>query len=212
MWAGFVPPAMRTGLVVAGGYATRFGDGDKAVADLAGTPMIRRVADRLTPGIDRLVVNCRPDQRTAIEDALAGYAHPVTVAVDDEPDRGPMTGILTGLRAVESEFAVVVACDMPFVAPALVEHLFERAHEHDAAVPRVDGRDQPLQAVYRTDATVAACEAALARDERAVFAALAELDWVFVPEAEIRAHATLESLRNVNTRADLRAATADLEE
>ena len=201
---------MRSGLVVAGGYATRFGDGDKAVADLAGTPMVRRVADRLAPTVDRLVVNCRPAQREAIEAALSGYAHPVTVAEDDEPDQGPMTGILAGLRTVETDFAVVVACDMPFVAPALVEHLFERARDHDAAVPRVDGRDQPLQAVYRTEATVAACEAALARDRRAVFAALAELDWVFVPEAEIQAHATLDSLRNVNTRADLRAAASDL--
>ena len=201
---------MRTGLVVAGGYATRFGDGDKAVADLAGTPMVRRVADRLAPTVDRLVVNCRPAQREAIEAALSGYARPVTVAEDDEPDQGPMTGILAGLRTVETDFAVVVACDMPFVAPALVEHLFERARDHDAAVPRVDGRDQPLQAVYRTEATVAACEAALARDRRAVFAALAELDWVFVPEAEIQAHATLDSLRNVNTRADLRAAASDL--
>ncbi len=210
MWAPFVPPAMRTGVIVAGGYSTRFGDGDKAVADLAGTPMIRRVADRLAPVTDRLVVNCRPDQRAAIAEALSGYEHPVTVAEDDEPDRGPMTGILTGLRAVETEFAVVVACDMPFVAAALVEHLFERAKDHDAAVPRVDGRDQPLQAVYRTDATVTACEVALARDQRAVFAALNDLDWVFVPEAEIEAHATLESLRNVNTREDLRAAAADL--
>ncbi|WP_092693554.1 molybdenum cofactor guanylyltransferase [Halorientalis regularis] len=202
---------MRTGVIVAGGYSTRFGDGDKAVADLAGTPMLRRVADRLAPVIDRLVVNCRPDQRGSIAAALAGYDHSVTVAEDDDPDRGPMTGILTGLRAVETEFAVVVACDMPFVAPALVEYLAERAQGHDAAVPRVDGRDQPLQAVYRTEATVAACEAALARDQRAVFAALNDLDWVFVPEGEIETHATLDSLRNVNTRADLRAAATDLE-
>jgi len=209
LWTPVVPPAMRTGVIVAGGYATRFGEGDKAVADLAGTPMIRRVADRLAPVIDRLVVNCRPDQRTAIADALAGYDHPVTVAEDDEPDRGPMTGMLTGLYAVESGFAVVVACDMPFVAPGLVEYLFDRARGHDAAVPQVDGRDQPLQAVYRTDATVAACESALARDQRAVFAALADLDWVAVPESEIEAHATLDSLRNVNTREDLREAAAE---
>ncbi|MFB6084943.1 MAG: molybdenum cofactor guanylyltransferase [Halorientalis sp.] len=202
---------MPTGVIVAGGYATRFGDGDKAVADLAGTPMIRRVADRLAPAVDRLVVNCRNEQRGAIADALAGYDHPVTVAEDEEPDRGPMTGMLIGLRAVESEFAVVVACDMPFVAPALVEYLVERARDHDAAVPRVDGRDQPLQAAYRTDATVAACEAALARDRRAVFAALDDLDWVAVPEREVEAHATVASLRNVNTREELRAAATEFE-
>ena len=38
---------MTTGAIVAGGRSTRFGDRDKAVAELAGVPMIRRVADRL---------------------------------------------------------------------------------------------------------------------------------------------------------------------
>ena len=70
----------RYAAVVAGGRSTRFGDRDKAVADLAGTPMIRRVADRLADVTDRLVVNCRADQRAAIEDAIAGYPNPVRYA------------------------------------------------------------------------------------------------------------------------------------
>ena len=51
---------MRSGVVVAGGRSTRFGAPDKAVADLGGTPMIRRVADRIAPAVEELVVNCRP--------------------------------------------------------------------------------------------------------------------------------------------------------
>lgn len=198
---------MADGVVVAGGFSTRFEGGDKAVADLAGTPMVRRVADRLVPAVDRLVVNCRDEQVPAIEDALAGYPNPVALAVDPDPDEGPMAGIMTGLRGVESEYAAVVACDMPYVSAALVEYLFERAAGRDAAVPQVEGEwYQTTQAVYRAAAMADACERALARGEQKILAPLDDLDWVVVPEDEVERVATAESFRNVNTREELAAA------
>jgi molybdopterin-guanine dinucleotide biosynthesis protein A len=115
---------MRAGLIIAGGRSTRFGEQDKAVADLAGTPMIRRVADRITAVTDEFVVNCREDQISPIEEALSEIDQEPAYAEDPDPDKGPMAGIMTGLRTVDSEYAFVVACDMPFVDPALVEYLF----------------------------------------------------------------------------------------
>ena len=203
----------RGGVIVAGGRSTRFGDADKAVAPLAGTPMIRRVADRLADPIDELVVNCRPDQVDAIRAAMDGYDHRVRIAEDPEPDRGPMAGIRTGLRAVESEYAAVVACDMPFVEPALVEYLFERAAGHDAAVPRLgDGWYQTTQAVYRAPAMADACEAALAAGERKIVEPLLDLDYVVVEEDEALARTDERSFENINTREEFEAAARRIEE
>ncbi|NIS29235.1 MAG: NTP transferase domain-containing protein, partial [Actinobacteria bacterium] len=155
--------------------STRFGDADKAVAELGGVPMIRRVADRLLEAVDELVVNGRPDQRAAVEAALEGLD--ARYAPDPEPDQGPMVGIRTGLAAADAEYAAVVACDMPFVEPALLEHLFERADGRDAAVPRVgDGWYQTTQAVYRADAMVAGCDRAIERGEGRIVAAFDGLD------------------------------------
>lgn len=123
---------MTAGLIVAGGRSTRFEDRDKAVAELAGVPMIRRVADSIEALIDELVINCRSEQTDSLGAALEGYERPVRFAEDEEPNRGPMAGIRTGLHAVEETYAFVVACDMPFVDPELVEYLFERAKGHDA--------------------------------------------------------------------------------
>ena len=202
---------MRGGLIVAGGRSTRFGDADKAVADLAGTPMIRRVADRLAAVVDSLVVNCREDQVSAIDEALSGYTHEVRFAPDPDPDEGPAAGIRTGLRRVESEYAAVVACDMPFVEPALIEHCFEAGAGHDAAVPRIgDGWFQTTQAVYRADAMADACEAALSRGEGRIVAAFDDLDVVVVEEAAVRRHAALETFENLNTREEFEAAAARL--
>lgn len=44
--------------------------------------MIRRVADRVAPAVEALVVNCREPQVTPLRWALAGYEHPVSVDAD----------------------------------------------------------------------------------------------------------------------------------
>jgi molybdopterin-guanine dinucleotide biosynthesis protein A len=198
---------MREGVIIAGGRSTRFGDRDKAVADLAGTPMIRRVADRLSGVVDALVVNCRSEQLDPIRAALDGYDRVVRFAEDPQPDQGPTAGIRTGLRAVESRYAFVVACDMPFVDPGFVEHMFERARGHDAAVPQLDdGWYQTTHAVYRAGQMADACQRALDRGERRVVAPLSDLDYVVVDETETREHAGLETFENVNTIEELEAA------
>ncbi|TMT86161.1 molybdenum cofactor guanylyltransferase [Haloterrigena sp. H1] len=202
----------RTGVVLAGGHSTRFGDQDKAVADLAGTPMIRRVVDRLEPIVDEIVVNCRDEQVSPIDAALEGGPE-VSFAVDPVPDRGPMAGIMTGLREATGEYAVVVACDMPFIDPEFIDSLFDRAAGHDAAVPRLDDQwFQTTQAVYRTTPMATACERALERDERKIIEPLFDLDYVVVDEDEIREDAPNETFENVNTLEEFEAAARRLED
>ena len=227
---------LRYAAVVAGGRSTRFGDRDKAVADLAGTPMIRRVADRLEDVTDRLVVNCRADQRAAIEDAIAGYPNPVRYAEDPDPDEGPMAGIRTVLRGVEGwggsdAPAFVVACDMPFVEPALVDMLFVRidgldgertgdagavgdtdGDRPDAVVPRVDDEwFQTTHAAYRAGPMADACDDALARGDRKIIAPLFDLDYATVGADELAAlDVDDRSFENLNTREEFETAAATL--
>lgn len=202
---------MRSGVILAGGRSTRFGDGDKAVATLAGVPMIRRVADRVASVVDELVVNCRADQTSALREALDGVSVPLRFAEDETPDMGPMVGIQTGLRAARGRYAAVVSCDMPFVDPAFLAYLFDRAAGHDAALPRVDGHYQPTQAVYRSAAVVDACEAALERGDRSALAPVFDVDHVVVDGDAVRVHASPETFENVNTRSEFEAAAARFE-
>jgi molybdopterin-guanine dinucleotide biosynthesis protein A len=201
-----------SGVVIAGGRSTRFGEDDKAVADLAGTPMIRRVADRIADAVDELVVNCRAEQTPRLREAMAGYPLSVTYAEDDEPDRGPLAGIRNGLRAASGDMSFVVACDVPFVDPDLVGYLFERAADHDAAVPRLDdGWYETTHAVYRTGPMRRACDAALAGDDGRILAAVERLDAVTVPHEEVERVSSADTFENVNTRAELAAAVERIE-
>ena len=200
---------MRAGVIVAGGYSTRFGEADKILADLAGVPLVRHVATQLDSVVDELVVNCRPDQVGELERALSGIA--VEFAPDSTPDEGPLAGVRTGLAATEAEDAVVVAADMPLVDPDFVSYLFERAVGHDAAVPRWQGRLQPTQAVYRREAMAEAATRALSDGERSLAAALSTLDHVVIDERDVRDHADGDTFTNVNTREELRRVAATFE-
>ena len=201
---------MRAGVIIAGGHSTRFGEEDKVVADLAGVPMIRRVADRLTTVVDELVVNCRADQVAAIDTALSDVdASEVRFAEDPEEDLGPMAGIHAGLSGANAEYAVVVAADMPFIDPAFLAYLFDRAVGHDAAVPQLDDRwFQTTQAVYRADGMADACATALAQEKRKIIEPLFELDYVVVSEEDVREQSSLETFENLNTREEFEAAAA----
>ena len=198
----------RTAVVLAGGYSTRFGEQDKALAEIDGTPMLARVVDRLADVVDCVVVSCRTDQQPAFKRVLAAIDDETSVwfAPDPEPDRGPLAGIGHAFGVVDSTYAAVVACDMPFVDPAFIGFLFEQAAGHDAAVPELDdGYRQPTQAVYHVDRLSAVADRRLNDGDRSLQGALDALDTVVIPAATVSDYTEWRTLADVNTRADLDA-------
>jgi len=198
-----------SGVIVAGGRSVRMGGTEKTVVDVAGTPLIRRVADRLCAATDELVINCRADQRDPIAGALEGLDP--RFAIDEVPDRGPVAGIKTGLEASETEYSAVVAADMPFLDSDLLSYLLERAAGHDAAVPRPGEWFEPLHAVYKTAPSVAACERALESENPRIIEPLSTLDRVVVDREDLLAHGSLDSFESVDTPDDLEWAESRLD-
>ncbi|MFB6094505.1 MAG: molybdenum cofactor guanylyltransferase [Halanaeroarchaeum sp.] len=199
---------MRAALILAGGYGSRFGDEDKAVARIDGEPMVGRVLSRVAPLVDDVVLNVRDDQRARMDAALGGERID-SYAVDPTPDRGPLAGIATGLARVSADRTLVVACDMPFVDPRLVRRLFDLTAGRDGAVPTVrtvDGRVlQPLQAVYRSASLERVARRALESGVASPVEALRDLAYVTV-DLPADADDPGGPLFNVNTPSDRRAA------
>lgn len=195
----------RSAVVLAGGYSTRFGTMDKALATIDGAPMIVRVVTRLATGTERIVVSCRDSQRPEFNRELSKRILDVSVefAVDPKPDGGPLAGIAQSFQHIETTHAAVVACDMPFVDPSFIGFLFDRASGFDAVVPQDnEGHCQPTQAVYNVDQMVAVAARRLAADKRSLHGSLSELDTRVIPAATVSEHTTWRSLRDINTRAE----------
>ncbi|WP_276259841.1 molybdenum cofactor guanylyltransferase [Haloglomus litoreum] len=181
----------RSALLLAGGRSTRFGESEKALAELGGAPLLCHTAAALAPVVDELVVNCREDQRDAFAAALAPLDErlPVRFAVDPVDDEGPVAGLLTGLRVARGQYVAVAGCDQPFLRTATVADLFAHATGEAGAgtpagaAPLAEDRPQPLGAVYHRDRAREAAVHTMAAGSRALRDVLARVDPLAVPVA-----------------------------
>lgn len=106
-----------TGVVLAGGRATRMGGVDKGLIAVNGRPMIAWVIDALRPQVADLLVNANRNL-----DRYREFGCPVIDDGDDE-FRGPLAGIASGMRAAAGRYVVFAPCDSPLVCIDLVARL-----------------------------------------------------------------------------------------
>jgi molybdopterin-guanine dinucleotide biosynthesis protein A len=167
----------------------------KAWLPFAGEPMLARVVRRVGEAVAPIVVVAAPGQE------LPDLPNEVTVFRDDQPGRGPLQGLATGLEALQgrAEAAYVSSCDVPFLAPAFVRRMIDLLGDHAICVPRVGGYLHPLAAVYRVD--VAPVVGRLLAENRLRPAFLIEEvpTRIVHPEDLTDVDAALQSLQNLNT-------------
>ena len=197
------------GAVLAGGRGSRLGGG-KAAVELGGRPLISYpLAATAAAGLEAVVVTKPgeglPSPRASSRPDSAHEQPSDSVRVLEEPEapRHPLTGIVAALR--EGRPTVAVACDLPFVAPGLIE-LLAGARE-PLVVSTMHGRPQPLLARYEPS-LLPQLEAALAREEP-LTRTVEALDPRLLGEDELaRFGYPGRLLFNVNDRDDLHRAEA----
>ena len=157
----------RAGFVLVGGKSTRMGR-DKALLPWRDRTLVDHIAD---------AVQAAAGSVTLIGDP-AKYAHlGYAVAADMVADCGPLGGILTALAASQSDWNLVLACDLPEVDAAFLRTLLARAADigADALLPAgPSGLPEPLCAVYHRRC-LDAIRAAVANGVRKVSDGLASL-------------------------------------
>ncbi len=123
----------------------------------------------------------------------------VSYLPDQRPDQGPLVSLAFALSELRCPYALVVACDLPFLRADVLRYLLTVAPGWDAVVPRVGGRAQPLHAVYARGVMDSAQQASL-DGERRLSALLDRLKVHWIEEHEIiQLDPDLHSLMNVNT-------------
>jgi len=126
-------------IILAGGASRRMGR-PKHLLETAGGTLLEHIVKRLSPlFVESLLVGRN----------LGRMAGRVRLVEDLRPERSPLVGIYSGLRAATTETCFVIGCDMPFVMPELVRELLERSGVGDVVVPTVGGFYEPLLAIYR---------------------------------------------------------------
>jgi len=126
-------------IILAGGASKRMGF-PKHRLQVYGKDALSHLQDRLGGLFEETLVVGRDLQAVP-----AG----VRVAEDRCVIRSPLVGMHEGLIQSRTDLCFVVACDMPYVEPALVDHILDSARGCDVAVPVVRGHYEPLCAAYR---------------------------------------------------------------
>ncbi len=126
-------------VILAGGRSRRLGM-DKALLKLDGEWLLERVASALTSLTDDLLVVVDDQDKLGhlglrtVVDALRGL--------------GPLGGIYSGLRAMQHERGLFVACDMPLLNLDLLRYVVSLSGDFDVVIPRIGDNVEPLHAIY----------------------------------------------------------------
>lgn len=132
-----------TGFVLVGGQSSRMGH-DKALLPWRGTTLAQYVAAIVQEAAGAVALIGNPDRYSHL-----GYP----VYADKTPGHGPIGGIATALAISNTEWSLVVGCDMPFLTVGPLRSLLDHAAVSDrkCVVPVGPSGPEPLCAVYHRD-------------------------------------------------------------
>ncbi|MGG7448865.1 molybdenum cofactor guanylyltransferase MobA [Kosakonia oryzendophytica] len=180
-----------TGVVLAGGKASRMGGKDKGLLELNGKPLWQHVAQRLAPQVENVVISANRN----LDIYRASGLTVVSDSMNDFP--GPLAGILSVMQQIASEWFLFCPCDTPYVP----ENLFARLRDQRQQAPAVwvhDGeRDHPAIALINRR-ILPALQDYLARGERRVMVFMRESGGHPVDFSDVKI-----AFANVNTPDDL---------
>ncbi|HEV7799051.1 MAG TPA: molybdenum cofactor guanylyltransferase [Pyrinomonadaceae bacterium] len=182
------------GFILVGGQSRRMGT-DKSRLVFAGQTFVERIAGELSAVTSAVkLVGSNP--------ASAELKLPTVPDVYSQ--WGALGGVQAALSACSAEWALVVACDFPFVTRQLFARLASMRADGDAVAPiQNDGIPQPLCALYRVEPCLRLSEQFIKSGERKPVALLQSVQtrWVSFDELSYL-EAADRFFENINTPED----------
>lgn len=127
-----------TGIVIAGGKSRRMG-AEKGLISFGGKPLITYPVKILSEVCERVIISANSNSY--------GFLG-LPVIADQARGGGPMIGIYSGLLSSETEYNLVLSCDMPMITEALLQQIISSAKGCTAAIAFHRGFAEPLCGIY----------------------------------------------------------------
>jgi molybdopterin-guanine dinucleotide biosynthesis protein A len=130
-----------TGVILAGGLNMRFGGRNKALVEIGG----QTILDRTLSSFEGLF----PETMVVTNTPLAYLSCSSLIVTDFFSLRTPLAGLHAALSYANTPYIFAVACDTPFLDPAVIEAVLAQIDTRsDIVVPDAGNGLQPLCAVY----------------------------------------------------------------
>ena len=147
---------MKSGIILCGGQSRRMGR-DKGSLIIKDKPMIKYILSTLNNEIDEAIIILNDSERIDRYKEFINpddYSYNVKFIEDKIKNKGPISGILTGLENISSQYAIVFPCDSPNIRKNTIRTLFnEITDDYQAIVPYHNPENklktsEPLHSIY----------------------------------------------------------------
>lgn len=178
-----------TGIILAGGKSSRMGT-DKGLLFFDEKMFIQHIIDSITPLVSEIcIVSSNPEYdqfgHNRVEDIIK--------------NSGPIGGIHAGLSSSETEYSLILSCDVPLVTSELLKKLLTKENiEFDIVQFETNGNTIPLIALFKKQCRKK-CQELLDQGEKRLRKLVSELHTrtISLPKEE---HILVS---NINTMKDL---------
>lgn len=149
----------RSCIIICGGLSTRMGE-DKGLMLFKNKPMIVHLLEKLKNEVDEVLLVLRNKKQCQLYHKILkttiNYEFDLRILSDEIESQGPLSGIYTGLKYINTDHALVLPCDSPLISPVFVNKIFNQFlsnhGEYDAVVPYQREKSaenlEPLHAIY----------------------------------------------------------------
>ena len=136
-------------IVLSGGMSRRMGQ-DKGSMIIQEKPMILHILERLNYKINDATIVLNDAERIADYQSLlnqycdgdieSNFDYSLDFVEDEVKGKGPISGIMTGLKNIKTDYALVLPCDSPFISEENIDAMFKLLEENlesdiDAIIP-----------------------------------------------------------------------------
>ena len=121
-------------IVLSGGMSRRMGQ-DKGSMIIQEKPMILHMLERLNYKINDATIVLNDAERIANYQSLLGqycdgefednFDYSLEFVEDEVKSKGPISGIMTGLKNIKTDYALVLPCDSPFISEENISAMFD---------------------------------------------------------------------------------------
>ena len=146
-------------IILCGGQSRRMGQ-DKGSMIIQDKPMIKHILSTLNHHIDEAIIVLNDKSRVDRYSEFINsndYSYQITFLEDKIKNKGPLPGIMTGLGKINSNYALVLPCDSPYVSEKYIETIFSQIDvNYQAIVPYHDETNrlktsEPLHSIYKKE-------------------------------------------------------------
>ncbi len=151
-----IAPVSPTGFVLAGGRGTRMGQ-DKVLLPWGESTLLEEALRKLRAVCGEARICSNRLELGTYAPVVPDIVAPEEVATNATEDAsftiGPLGGIVAALETTSSEWNLFLPVDLPLLPVEFLASLLERARRGStlAVIPCLEGRPQPLCAVYHRD-------------------------------------------------------------